>query len=80
MSSRSIKSVINRVLWNPSLNPEDFRAIYVDRFEGACKEFSLADVERVEGTFIMLKSGALIPTHRIRKIYNARTGETMLSR
>ncbi|MBS7288027.1 MAG: DUF504 domain-containing protein [Candidatus Freyarchaeota archaeon] len=80
MGSRSVKSVINRVLWDPSLNPEDFRATYVDRFEGACKEFSLADVERVEGTFVTLKSGAFIPTHRIRKIYNARTGEAVLSR
>ncbi|MEM2778517.1 MAG: RNA repair domain-containing protein [Candidatus Jordarchaeales archaeon] len=80
MSSKSVKSTINRVLWDPSLVPKDFKAVYTDRFEGDCKEFSLADIERVEGSFIFLKSGTLIPSHRIRKIYNTKTGETLISR
>lgn len=80
MSSRSIKSIVNKILWDPSLSSKDFKAVYVDRFENAYKEFSLADVERVEGGFVALKSGVLIPLHRIKKIYNAKTGATLLSR
>ena len=80
MKGKSVRSVINRVLWDHSMSPEDFKAVYADRFEGSCKEFSLADVERIEGSFIILKSGTLIPLHRIRKIYDAKTGETMISR
>lgn len=80
MSCKSVRSVINRVLWDPSLAPKDFKAVYTNRFEGAFKEFSLADIERVEGSFIVLKSGTLIPSHRIKKIYNTRTGETLISR
>ncbi|MEM1659235.1 MAG: RNA repair domain-containing protein [Candidatus Jordarchaeales archaeon] len=80
MDPRSIKSVVNKILWDPSLRSEDFKAVYVDRFENSYKEFSLADVERVEGGFVALKSGAFIPLHRIKKIYNIKTGATLLSR
>ncbi len=79
MNGRSVKSIVNRVLWDPYLSPKDFKAVYADRFEST-KEFSLVDVERVEGSLIMLNGGRIIPAHRIRKIYNAKTGEVLLSR
>ncbi len=76
----NVRDVVNRVIWDPSLNPEEFRVVYADRFKGAVKEFSVSDVERVEGFLIKLKGGRVIPLHRVKKVYNVRTGEVLLSR
>ena len=58
------KDALNRIMWDPKLNPDDFEICYADRPE--LKRINFSDI-RVDGDFMVMED-KIIPVHRIRKI------------
>ncbi len=58
------KDALNRIKWDPRLNPRDFSIHYLDL--NRLKEINFSEIE-LQGDFFRLKEN-LIPMHRIRKI------------
>ena len=62
---RSIKDLINRILWDEKENKADYSFYYLDRIENMEKEIKGADIIRLEGNFIVIQRDgeeAEIPT------------------
>jgi uncharacterized protein (UPF0248 family) len=60
------KDALNRILWDPSLKPEEYDIYYIDRFRDNLSRVNFSSIT-VEGDFF--KHGdSMIPMHRIRRI------------
>jgi uncharacterized protein (UPF0248 family) len=60
------KDALNRIKFDPFLNPEEFEIHYVDREKENLSQVNFSNIE-IEGDFFKFKE-KLIPMHRIRKI------------
>jgi len=58
------KDALNRIRWDPRLNPGDFSIHYLDL--GKLKEINFSEIE-LQGDFFRIGE-SLVPMHRIRKI------------
>jgi len=70
--------VLNRILWHPAYEPDDFLIIYEHR--GAphgLRSLLASELARVTGGHLVLRCGTQIPLHRIVQIRNRRTGEIL---
>jgi uncharacterized protein (UPF0248 family) len=63
------KDVLNRILWDKKLKPEDYSIMYLD--SGILKEVQFSEI-KLEGDFFLLGE-SLIPMHRIRRILRCGT-------
>ncbi len=67
----TIKDLINKIKWNKNLNPDDYTLIYIDRIDKNKKKMNFTDIEKIEGSFLMLTKEdkeVNIPLHRIREV------------
>jgi len=64
------KDALNRIKFDPSLNPKEFEILYIDRDKKINTLTKLSFSELIlEGDFFKIKDkNTLIPLHRIRKI------------
>ncbi|AEF96381.1 DUF504 domain-containing protein [Methanotorris igneus] len=77
-----LKELINKILWHPKYNPEDFEIVYLHR--GAENNKKVISMEKVismdevhiEGSFIVHDT-THIPFHRILEIRNKKTKEIL---
>ena len=60
------KDVLNRIKWDPKLNPGEYSIHYLDRVSGRLLKAGFLEI-KPEGDFFRLRD-SLIPMHRIRKI------------
>jgi uncharacterized protein (UPF0248 family) len=60
------KDVLNRILWDNSLNPVDFTIHYLDRFREGLVEVRFNDVT-LDGDYIV-SGESRIPVHRISEV------------
>ncbi|MCS7121700.1 MAG: DUF504 domain-containing protein [Archaeoglobaceae archaeon] len=67
MKKSKIQELLNKYRWHPALNPSLLTVVYVDRFKGF-SSFKGDEIEGVGRKFVYLKSGILIPVHRIVEI------------
>jgi uncharacterized protein (UPF0248 family) len=70
----TIKQLLDRIKWDNSFKPEDFRIYYWDNRTKKMMEVRYVDVKEFgSGTFTIDKNGALveIPLHLIRKVTKA---------
>ena len=77
---RSIKDLINRILWDKKENKADYSFYYLDRIENLEKEIKGAYIIRTEGNFIVIQRDgeeAEIPMHRVRFV---KKGERLIWR
>lgn len=63
----SVKEVLDMFKWHPNYDFSKVVVIYVDRPKGFSK-IKGEEIERVSFKFIELKSGTMIPTHRVVEI------------
>jgi len=65
-----IKKILDKFKWHPDYDFSKVVVIYIDRPKGF-SEIRGNEIERVSFKFIELKSGIMIPTHRVVEIrYN----------
>ncbi|HDN83862.1 MAG TPA: DUF504 domain-containing protein [Candidatus Altiarchaeales archaeon] len=64
------REAINRIIWDPSLHPEDFEIVFLDRAHGKELEerVNVSEIEVVGDFFNIKGRNAKIPFHRVRKI------------
>lgn len=60
------RDVLNRIKWDPKLNPGEYGIHYLDRISGRLLKAGFSEI-KLEGDFFRL-GDSLIPMHRIRKI------------
>ena len=65
---KPIKELLNKIIWDPREQIEDYQIIYYDRIEAKELELPFAAIKRIEGNFLILKNGAELPMHRITKL------------
>jgi len=68
---KTIKDLINRILWDKKEDKEDYSLFYIDRITKKDVEIKGRDIKRAEGSFIIVaRDGeeAEIPMHRIRAV------------
>ncbi len=63
-----IKELINKIIWDPRENTEDYILYYLDRTDSSLKPLLFKDIKRIDGNFLVLKSGVEIPLHRIKLV------------
>eukprot|EP01038_Epipyxis_sp_PR26KG_P015745 gene15745-21315_t len=66
ISLRPCRDVIERILWDGSLQAIDFSFVYLDRFDGECERYATDVNENVKGKERLLIKA--IPEHRILRI------------
>ena len=64
----NILQLVNKIKWDRREDPEDYTLIYIDRISKQEKQLEYVDVLKLEGNFLLLKTGTHIPLHRIRKV------------
>lgn len=62
-----IRDILNRFKWHPEFNFEDVEVVYVDRPKGF-SEIRGNEIEKIGHKFLYLRSGLMIPMHRIVEI------------
>lgn len=60
------KDVLNRIIWDPRLNPKEFEIHYLDRKKEGLSKINFSEI-KLKGDFFQYQN-SLIPLHRIRKI------------
>ncbi len=67
-----IRSAINYVLWTKRDKLNEYKVVIVDRLCGSgYREIPMDMIERVDKHYIYLKSGNVIPIHRVVKIVSS---------
>gem|GEM_PF-676179 len=73
------RRLIEKILWDPHLNPEDFQLTYIHReAEGDRRTIPLSSVLNVRGSWLTFTDGGeekRIPLHRVVSIYNVKEGK-----
>ncbi len=67
MRRYSIKEILNRFKWHPGLDFSKVKILYIDRPKGY-GEISGDEIEDIGHMFLYLRSGNVIPHHRIVEI------------
>ncbi len=62
-----IKEILDRFRWHPDYEIERVVVVYIDRPKGT-SELRGDEIEKVGYKFLYLKSGLMIPIHRIVEI------------
>lgn len=63
------RNIINMILWHPEMEINDTKITYIHRgAPGNLKTINGNSIDGMEGGFVLLKEGTLIPFHRIVKI------------
>lgn len=60
------RELLNRILWDPNLNPSEYSVKYLDRVSGELVEVPYTEIQ-LDGEFIR-RGDSLIPMHRVREI------------
>jgi len=63
-----IKSMINKIIFDPREDSGEYLLYYYDRVEGSLVSLHIGDIDHIETNFLVTKDGRDIPLHRIRKI------------
>ncbi len=63
----SVKGILDKLKWHPDYDFDKVTVKYVDRPKGF-SEIRGHEIEKVSFKFIELKSGTMIPTHRVVEI------------
>jgi len=67
----TIKQLLDRIKWDESLKPEDFRVYYLDRIKKKLMEIRYVDINKIEGGYIVFEKNneeVRIPLHRIKRV------------
>jgi len=62
-----IKEILDKFRWHPDYDVDKVEIFYIDRPKGTSKIWG-DEIERVGYKFIYLKSGLMIPTHRVVEV------------
>jgi uncharacterized protein len=63
------KRILDMLRWHPEMNMENCRVTYLHRGSaGNLKTIPAKDIQTLEGGFMIMVDGAMIPYHRIVKI------------
>ena len=65
-----IQDLLNKIKWDKSENPQDYKIFYFDRIEKALIEIPYGKIKKLEGSFMILdnEEGSNIPLHRVKKV------------
>lgn len=65
-----IRSLLNKIKWDPNLNPDEYSIFYLDRIRKVLIEIEYNDIKKIENEFMILEKDdeVNIPLHRIRKV------------
>ena len=63
-----IKELINKIIWDPRENTEDYILYYLDRTDSSLKPIHFDNIKGIDGNFLVLRSGVEIPLHRIKLV------------
>ncbi|MBA2862375.1 DUF504 domain-containing protein [Methanococcus maripaludis] len=71
-----LKELINKLLWHPDYNPEDYNITYLHR--GAKNDEKAVPLKNIviEDSFLVFDE-THVPFHRILEIVNLKTGEIL---
>lgn len=69
-----LKELLNKLLWHPESNPEDYIVVYLHRGAVGDKKSVLLKDIKIEDSFLVFDE-THIPFHRILEIKNLKTGE-----
>ena len=78
---RNVKDLVNKILWDKKEKPEHYKIGIIDRYTKEIEFLPFGHVEKIEGNFMVINSGAEIcevPLHRIRTV--KRLGKTAWQR
>jgi len=77
---KTLRDVLTRILWDPSLRKSDYEIWFTHRPMGLSK-ISAEDLERVtRSTMVLKKGGVIIPLHRVVKVIHKPSGEEIWSK
>jgi len=63
------KRILDMLRWHPEMNIENCRVTYLHRGSvGNLKTIPATDIQTLEGGFMIMVDGAMVPYHRIVKI------------
>lgn len=65
---RTIKEILNKILWDENIKKENYELFYLDRKENKLIKIKTEDILKVEDNLLVTKN-RLIPLHRIKKVY-----------
>jgi uncharacterized protein (UPF0248 family) len=63
----SVKEILDKLRWHPNYDFSKVVVVYIDRPKGF-SEIRGDEIEKVGFKFIELKTGTMIPTHRVVEI------------
>lgn len=66
-----IHELLNKIKWNPSLNPKNYKIYYYDRILNSLKELNFTDIKEFDSFSMKIEKDNKqvdIPLHRIREV------------
>ncbi|RLE38994.1 DUF504 domain-containing protein [Candidatus Woesearchaeota archaeon] len=68
---KTIKELINKIMYDKRENPKDYTLLYFDRVTRRKVELKFIDIDRIENGFMIVikdKGEINIPLHRVREV------------
>jgi uncharacterized protein len=63
------KRILDMLIWHPGMDPKNCKVTYSHRgLKGNLKTIPATDIQVLEGGFMIMVDGAMVPFHRIVKI------------
>ena len=79
-----LRDFLNKIIWDTREDPEDYELLFIHRgAPGDVKRISMSSIVKVARSwFVYLDLGSeqFIPLHRVLKVINRRTGDTLWSK